>query len=130
MTKSPLFKSFFSVLVLVALLDLIALKLHLFSTIMWFDMVMHFCGGFFIGLSILWVLTWNGKRDFSYGQILFWGVGSALVVGILWEFFELYFGITYLHSSDYIGDNGMDLIMDLSGSLLAVWYSYFKLKNS
>jgi hypothetical protein len=129
MLQSKLFKPFSITLVYVVALDLIAIKLHLFSTIMWFDMIMHSSGGFFIGLFAVWVLTWKGKIDFSYGQLLLIGVGTALIVGVLWELFELYTGITYFFSPDYWGDNGMDIIMDLTGGLVSVWYSYYRLKK-
>ena len=92
-------------------------------------MSFHFLGGFFIGISALWILTWGGRSGFSYGQLLFWAVGMAFVAGIIWELFELYFGITYLYSPDYWGDNGMDVIMDITGGLFSTWYSFLKLKK-
>lgn len=128
--KSPLFKTFFTVLFTVGIVDVVALALHLFDTIMWFDMIMHFLGGYFISTAALLILTRNFDRQFSYGELLFWGVGGAVIVGVLWECFELYFGITYFWSRGYWGDNGMDVTMDTFGGLMAVWYAYYKLKHS
>ena len=128
--KSPLFKPFFIILVLVGALDLVATYLHLFDTIMWFDMIMHFSGGFFISSAVLLIFTRKFDRTFSYGELLLWGLGSAVVIGVLWECFELYFGITYFWSPSYWGDNGMDVTMDTFGGLIAVWYSYYTLTTN
>jgi len=129
---SPLFKSFFVTLLLVGFWNAVAFYFHLFTAINNFDMTFHFLGGFFVVISVLTILT-NYKTDFSYGQLLFYGIASAFIIGILWECFELYFGITYWGtgfwpSMAYIADNGMDVTMDVTGGLFAVWYSYFKLK--
>ena len=129
MLQSKLFKPFIITLFSVGLLELVTIKLHLFITIFWFDMVMHFFGGFLAGMFALWVLTWKKQRNFSYGQMLLWGMGMAFVIGIIWEVFELYFGITYIHLPDYWSDNGMDIIMDISGGLISVWYAWYKLKS-
>ena len=49
----------------------------------------------------------------------------AILVGVLWEIFELHFGITLLSDGIiYIRDTASDLIMDISGGLLGVVYSY------
>ena len=127
MTDSKLFKSFLIILFGVGIMEVITIKLYLFLTIFWFDMIMHFSGGFLVSMFFLWLLTWNNKQV-SYGKILLWGVASAVVVGILWEGFELYFGMTSLSSPLYIQDNGMDVIMDTAGGLVSVWYVFIKLK--
>ena len=127
--KSPLFASAFFALLLVGVTNLVGIFFHLFYTINWFDMGMHFLGGFFVAVSTLAILT-RHTSNFSYGQLLAWGLVSACILGILWELFELYFHITSLQSPSYIGDNGMDLTMDVFGGLLAVLYSYFKIRTS
>ena len=126
--KSPLFTSAIFAVIFVSAVDLFALKFHLFYAIIWFDMPMHFLGGFLVSILALSILVHN-QGHVSYGKLLFWGIISALVIGIMWELFELYFGITYLYSPDYIGDNGMDVTMDLFGGFSAVVYSYFKLRT-
>jgi len=119
---------FLWVLIWIGLLNVLTLAFHLYSAIFSFDMVMHFSGGFFVSIGALTVLTCN-RTDFSYGQLLFWAVSTALIIGLLWELFELYFGITYLYSPDYIGDNGMDVTMDIAGGFMCAVYSYYKLKQ-
>ncbi len=131
--NSPLFKSFFITLLVVGFWNAIAFYFHLFDAITNFDMTFHFLGGFFIGLSALTVLTAT-KNDVSYGKLLLWGVTTALVVGLLWEVYELSVGITYWGMSfwpswEYLADNGMDVTMDTFGGLVAVLYAYNKLRN-
>ena len=128
MLQNKLFKTFFCAIVVSGAVYMIDNIFHLFYSIMWFDMVMHFLGGFSVSMFALLILIIK-RKNFSYGQMLFWGVTSAFVFGIIWELFELYFGMTYLYSHDYIGDNGMDVTMDVTGGLLAVWYGYYKLRN-
>jgi hypothetical protein len=129
MTDSKLFKSFLITLFGVGIMEVITIKLYLFLTIFWFDMVMHFFGGFLVSMFIVWILTWHGKKV-SYGQMLLWGVGGAVVIGVLWECFEVYFGMTSLSSPLYLQDNGMDVVMDTTGGLVAVLYSYIKIRTS
>jgi hypothetical protein len=130
MLQSKLFKPFFVTLFIFGIFNTLAIILHLFWAIMWFDMLMHFSGGFFVSIATLWIITINKTEILFYGKMLLWGVIMSLFFGVLWECFELYFDLTNIYSIDYIGDNGMDIVMDVSGGLVAVWYSYFKLKNS
>lgn len=128
MLQNKLFKPFIYTLIIVGIVEVLGNTLHVIYSIMWSDMVMHFLGGFFVSLSAILVLT-QYRTNFSYGQLLFYAVATAFVLGFLWELFELYFGITHFYSPDYWGDNGMDVVMDITGGLIAVFYSYFKIKN-
>jgi len=126
--KSPLFLSAILTTIIVAAIELVSFHFHLFYSIMWFDMIMHFSGGFLVAILALTIITYY-KQDLSYGQVLFYGILAAFVIGVLWEIYELYEGITVWGSSSYWGDNGMDVTMDTLGGLVAVWFSYFKLRN-
>lgn len=130
MLQSKLFKSFLITLIGVSLLEVVAMKLYLFSTIFWFDMVMHFAGGFFISMFVLWCMTWFQNEDYSYMTLLLYGLVGTVVVGICWELYELYFGITFIDSADYWSDTGMDIVMDTFGGMVAVLYSYNKLRQN
>jgi hypothetical protein len=126
--KSPLFLSAILTTIIVCTIELISFYFHLFYSIMWFDMIMHFSGGFLVALLALTIVTYY-KQDLSYGQILFWGIITAFLIGVLWEVYELYEGITVWGSFGYWGDNGMDVTMDTFGGLVAVWYSYIRLHS-
>ncbi len=129
MLKNKLFKPFFYTLVIVGIVEVAGNTFHLMYSLMWFDMIMHSLGGFFVSLSALVILAQRRAHP-SYDQLFFYGVATAFVFGVLWEIFELYFGITYFYSADYWGDNGMDVVMDIFGGLVSVFYSYFKLRTS
>lgn len=129
MLKNKLFKPFFYTFLIVGMVEISGNVFHVLYNLSWFDMVMHSLGGFFVSLSAILFYTEKQNQYFSYGQLLLIGVSSAFIVGLLWEIFELYFGITSLYSPDYWGDNGMDLTMDLFGGFTAVLYSYLKLNE-
>lgn len=108
---------------LIGFLNFLAMKFYLFWTIFWFDMLMHFLGGFFIGLLAIYLFVKNPK----YKNMLFVSFLSIFIVGILWEVFELYFGMTDINSTDYFSDTGMDFIMDFLGAFVSVIYCDIKL---
>ncbi len=121
MQKSTLFRAMFWVLFIVGALNAIAYKLYLFWTVIWFDMVMHFLGGLFIALFFFWVLSLF-KSTLSYIEKLMLGVVFTVLVGLVWEYFELIIGVTNLASLEYWGDTGMDIVMDTLGAVLGIVY--------
>lgn len=50
------------------------------------------------------------------------GVVFTILVGLVWEYFELIIGVTDLAAFEYWGDTGMDIVMDTLGSLAAVLF--------
>jgi hypothetical protein len=119
MQKSTLFRAMFWVLFIVGAMNAIAYKLYLFWTVIWFDMVMHFLGGLFVALFFFWALSLF-KSQLSYTEKLILGVVFTLLVGLVWEYFELIIGVTDLMSVEYWGDTGMDIMMDTLGATLGV----------
>jgi len=96
----------------------------------WYDMVLHFLGGVTVGLFALW--GFEHFSDFnpqSKVRVLIWGVVLVLIVGVLWEWFELYVGFTMLDDGmEYVVDTISDLILDTLGAILTLVYG-FKLKD-
>lgn len=84
----------------------------------WFDILMHFLGGLFIGLSALWWLRFEVpisiRRFFPKFLTTFTVV---LIVGIVWEVFEYVVGA--YGASNYVLDTTLDLVMDIAGMLAA-----------
>ncbi len=127
---TTLFKHTFMSLVVVAVLDIVAIKLHLFWSFSWFDMPVHFMGGFCVALASVWMVSYNSHFKVLYRNIFFISLCGALCVGVAWEIFELYFGITFLSDGIlYIRDTGSDLSMDVLGGLFGSWYAFSLLKN-
>lgn len=110
--------------ILIAFFHVIALQFYFYWTVGWYDIPMHIAGGALIGLSGLWIVflsgfTFTSKNSFCATVSV--ALVSTLVVGILWEIFEVKAGLTSHSFTDKI-DTAKDIIDDIIGSLLSVWY--------
>ena len=121
MQKSILFRAMFWVLFIVGVLNAVAYRLYLFWTVIWFDMVMHFLGGLFVALFFFWILSLF-KSKLSYTEKLILGAVFTILVGLVWEYFELIIRVTDLASPESWGDTGMDIIMDTLGGTLGIMF--------
>lgn len=110
---------------IVGVLQVVALKFFLYWTIWWFDIVMHFLGGFWIALIVLWfykAFTRNEARS-DHGYLL--ALLGVIVVGVAWEVFEVVAGLTDAEEN-YAVDTIVDLIMDTVGALVAAYIVFRK----
>lgn len=74
----------------------------------WFDLPMHFLGGFTIGaLTIAFLMR--------YRPLIFLGVLFAIAIG--WEIFEVVIGSPM--EANYVFDTSLDLLMDALGATAA-----------
>ncbi len=124
MVRTRLFKNTFALLVLVGVLDLMGIYLYLYWTVWWFDMVTHFLAGSVVGLATL--LVWQKfsiTTDEKVSKIIWSAVIGGLLVGLLWEEFELYFDLTsFSDGMAYVTDTVSDLILDTLGAFLGALY--------
>lgn len=59
------------------------------------------------------------------------GIYGALVIGLLWEFYELYLGMVFLSDGlAYVIDTTKDIIVDTSGAFLGSLYAIKLIKNN
>ena len=100
---------------------LILFMVHSFATMTglywitgWFDIVSHLIGGFGIFYVFSYIYSFRNKKP-SIGVI----IGLSLIIGIMWELFELNYGITSILSHKYIPDTLIDLGCDIIGSYTA-----------
>jgi hypothetical protein len=114
-TRRLLFAQFFAVLLLAALTQ-IAIAEYLYWRIWWFDIPMHVLGGFWAGLFGAWMLRIFGLEVSMLRCMLF-----ALAVGVVWEVFEYYSGLTDFMYISYSADVAKDLVMDVIGGALSVF---------
>jgi len=93
---------------------------YLHYTTWWFDMVMHFFGGFWAGLFFIWFFR---VKDASRASI-FKIIAFVFVAGIFWELFQLY-ADTYLNN---VPPDWEDIITDVCFNLAgaASSISFFK----
>lgn len=122
--RTPLITS----LVLIALLatHACAIVFHIYWTLWWFDIVMHVLGGIAATMLILWWYTLFLKehdRPVTKKRLFVSALLISLVVGVLWELFEAYAGLSVPSDPIYIPDTISDLLSDISGALIAYLYA-------
>lgn len=119
MYKHPLFIFWSLLLVAITMLHLVALELYLYWVYSWFDIMMHFLGGLFIGLSTLWFFLQSGyvRMRQSLRNVILIAGSSIILVGVGWEIFEVLAGIPI--EENFALDTTIDLIMDAIGAFVA-----------
>ncbi|KKQ34370.1 MAG: hypothetical protein US50_C0051G0008 [Candidatus Nomurabacteria bacterium GW2011_GWB1_37_5] len=122
-------------IIFIFIVNTLAMKFHWYYTFWWFDLVMHFLGGFWVGLSALWLIFLRFKVINSLFlerllPIFIVSFLSVLLVGILWEFFEISIDTLITFNPQDLTDTLSDLVMDLIGSFVASMYFIFKINNN
>lgn len=128
--KKPLFLLLFFVILAIGILQQVAIEYYLYWTLEWFDILMHFLGGFWFGYSALWILFFSGyvntpKRD-DIKFFIIVALKIAIVVGLLWEVFEYATGITFSYGpvADHVFDTVKDIVMDSVGGVASAIFLY------
>lgn len=99
-------------------LNAIALEHFFYWTYWWYDIVMHFLGGAFVGSATAWALVRFGvARGMTTTQRAYAALAAILVVGIGWEVFEYVNGF-FIGETNIFFDTTLDLIMDVIGALV------------
>ncbi|MES2223703.1 MAG: hypothetical protein V4469_02085 [Patescibacteria group bacterium] len=112
LTKRNLLFLLVASFLLFAMNDL-AVRANLYWTTVWADMVSHTLGGVVLG-SFCMVFR-QMKPTIGLKHIIVF----ALFVGILWEVFEIYTGMTAFTDVGYWLDTSSDIFFDILGSTLA-----------
>ena len=122
MDKENLLKRLASLIFLIFLLNYLAEKFYWYSAIWWFDMLMHFLGGFWLGLLFFYIFPPKDNLIRSaIGALLF-----VLFIGLGWELFEVALNNMIAGETfDYV-DTISDLFFDLSGGLCAILFIWKK----
>ncbi len=81
-------------------------------------MPMHFLGGFWVALLSAYLFSLQNTRATNVARIIF----SVLVIGILWEFFEI--GVNeYVARNPFNAlDTFSDIAYDLAGGIMGLLY--------
>jgi RsiW-degrading membrane proteinase PrsW (M82 family) len=105
-------------------LHLLGLHFYLYWTVWWFDVLMHFLGGFWVGFTALWLYHFVGKPP-RHNRDLAVALLAAIIVGVMWELYEYTTGVTF-SLVGYRLDTATDLAMDLVGGYCAFRYVLYK----
>jgi hypothetical protein len=99
-----------------AVVHISATKFFLYWKYLWFDIPMHFLGGVCValGLSALPFFRIHVFERFRTPLIY---ASVTLLVGILWEIFEVTSGIMVIDET-FVPDTVLDLVMDVLGGLV------------
>lgn len=115
--RSPvLFVFILSAALLLFIAHYAAYEFYLYWKYDWFDIPVHILGGTIIGLSVFLLPLFRVPvPSFCYGVPGM--LVLVLIVGILWEFFEWYNGISTLKEG-FVLDTVIDLSMNIIGGLI------------
>ncbi len=121
--KEKLLKRMLFMVFFVFGLNSLAMKFYWYSMIWWFDMPMHFLGGFFVGLAWMFVFL---PKDFTYqggwGKSIFKIILGVLLIGVLWEIFEILVDKTISQNPFNTLDTISDICFDVAGGFTAIFY--------
>jgi hypothetical protein len=137
------YMSAFLVLVIVALLHFSAMYTNWYLLYWWFDVLMHFLGGLWVGLSTIWLFydsgffshNFSNNSRFSFEKsrhtLALITFASLLAVGLGWELFEYSLGLTYIGPWEtYPMDTITDIAMDLLGAYVGLLWYWMRNKNN
>lgn len=124
MDRKKLIKHLVFLMFFIFLTNFLAEKFHWYFSIWYFDMIMHFLGGFWVGFFFLY--TFLAKDPVLPTAGLFLKIIlSTLAIGILWEFYEYFLNVVSFTSFDF-KDTLSDIFFDLLGSFASIFY-FFKI---
>lgn len=121
-----LYKNHLSIFVIllalvISIAHIAALNFYLYRTFWWFDIVMHFLGGLLVALTSLWVyITIHKEKKYSQRKTLLIAFFGIVVVGVIWEVFEYFAGIS--PGDGFVIDTTMDSVMNLLGAGVGLLY--------
>jgi hypothetical protein len=108
---------FFSLL---ALINILSMKFFWYQSIWWFDMPMHFVGGFTTLLLLAYLSYDRLQYDFLFYRKIILLILGAVLVGILWEVFEYVFNNIIAGVPWDIVDTSADIFWDTTGAVAAL----------
>lgn len=110
----------FGVSLVIAVLHHSAFLYYWYWLYWWFDIVVHFLGGFFIGLSTMWLLRYVVDGTFvTKSREWLLTICAVAVVAGFWEMFELYGGISNAVEPGFVFDTILDICVGLLGGCIA-----------
>lgn len=110
-------------------LHIAALYFFWYWSIWWYDLLIHFLGGIFIGGLALTLFKRSTAENGDFLSILFVTVSVVAFFGIVWELFELSVDsiIAFNDQNDRL-DTITDLAVDITGGLIAPFF-FWKRSN-
>lgn len=122
MTRRKIAEILVPLIILIFLVHFLASKFHWYYSIWYLDMVMHFIGGLWAGLGLIYLFPSQNFSLRSVSLMLF----LVFVIGAGWEIYEFFVNDFIAKNNLVFSDIFSDLIFDLLGGALGILY-YFKM---
>jgi len=123
MDRKKLGKILIYLILVIFAANFVANELYWYYTIWYFDMIMHFIGGFWIGLLFFYIFP----EKYSSKNVVALVALFVFMIGVGWEVFEVLVSNTFAKNPFNILDTSSDLVFDLTGGLSATFYFFKKL---
>ena len=121
MEKRKLLVRLATLVFFIFIVNYIAKEFYWYSSIWWFDMLMHFLGGLWLGLVFIWLFFGKEINSKLFLKIIL----GVFLIGFFWEIFEIIVNNFTIKDSFNILDTISDLCFDVAGGIFALWYFYF-----
>jgi hypothetical protein len=123
--RKRLFKILTHLVISIFLVNCVAVRLYWYYSIWYFDMPMHFFGGLWVGLALIWFLSYkNSSLELSF-KLICQIILGVLLIGFLWEVFEILVNNIIAQNQFNTLDTISDIFFDLAGGTFAVFYFFF-----
>jgi len=123
MDRKKLLIPIVSLIILIFIMNFLANKFYWYFSIWYFDIIMHFLGGFWLGLVAVYCFSYQSLSGSPVFKIL----AFILLVGLGWEVFEILINNFAGQIPFNIIDTLLDIVFDISGGLCAILYLWKKL---
>lgn len=126
MLQTLYIRSTFFLIIIIAILHILAIKYYWYFYFPWIDLIMHFLGGFWVALALLWIVHFSGAARFDgagFRYFFYPAIIITLIVAVGWEVFEYIFRLTQM-GNNYGRDTVGDILMGLLGAAAASLYTY------
>jgi len=118
MDRRKLFKHTTYLIFFIFIVNFLANKFYWYSAIWWSDMPMHFLGGLWLGLILIWLFNFQDLSLRLISKIIL----GVFLIGVGWEFFEFVFNNYIAKNQFNTLDTISDIFFDLAGGSFAILY--------
>lgn len=117
MDSKKLFIRLIYLIFLIFLLNYLAMHFYWYSSIWYLDMFMHFLGGFWLGLIVIYFVSFKNETKYIFSLLFI-----VLSIGLGWEVFEILVSRFITESPFNLLDTISDLFFDIAGGAFSILY--------
>lgn len=112
-------------ILIIFLVNYFAMVFHWYSSIWYLDMPMHFLGGVWISLAIIW---FSKIKEMTLSVMIKIILG-VLFIGFLWEIFEMLVNDYTIKNLFNLLDTSSDICFDIAGGLFGIFFYLKKIMS-